>query len=216
MWSSKGSLKHRVEQLADLLSLDTPPSPTVWLGPEDLQKADEILPKGETFIGIGPAANWSGKEWPQDRFKETIENLTSSKGLFPGATVLFFAAPHEKERIQPLIQSLKTTKTMDLSGDLKLLEVAACLKKCALYVGNDSGLMHLSAACGTPTVGLFGPSRVEHYAPWGPHTRFAKTDEPYEELIKFNGQQESLLTSLPVARVEATISELLNNKKVAP
>ncbi len=56
---------------------------------------------------------------------------------------------------------------IDLVGRLSLVEVAACLARCALFVGNDSGLMHLAAAAGAPTLGLFGPTSHEEYAPAG-------------------------------------------------
>jgi ADP-heptose:LPS heptosyltransferase len=59
------------------------------------------------------------------------------------------------------------TEAIDLVGALALPEVAAVIARCALFVGNDSGLMHLSAATGTPTLGLFGPSRVSEYGPAG-------------------------------------------------
>lgn len=55
----------------------------------------------------------------------------------------------------------------DLVGVLDLPEAAAVLARCALFVGNDSGLMHLSAATGTPTIGLFGPTPAAEYAPVG-------------------------------------------------
>jgi ADP-heptose:LPS heptosyltransferase len=56
---------------------------------------------------------------------------------------------------------------IDLVGRLSLPEVAACLARCALFIGNDSGLMHLAAATGAPTLGLFGPTPAEEYAPAG-------------------------------------------------
>ena len=64
-------------------------------------------------------------------------------------------------------------RAVDLVGHIALPEAAAVLARCALFVGNDSGLMHLSAATGTPTLGLFGPSRVEEYAPAGRRTATA-------------------------------------------
>lgn len=64
-------------------------------------------------------------------------------------------------------------RAVDLVGNLSLPEVAAVLSRCVLFVGNDSGLMHLSAAAGTPTLGLFGPTRVEEYAPAGRHAATA-------------------------------------------
>jgi len=62
------------------------------------------------------------------------------------------------------------------------LDTAAVLARSALYIGNDSGLMHLAAASGAPTLGLFGPTRDENYAPWGPHCAVARTELSYEEL----------------------------------
>jgi ADP-heptose:LPS heptosyltransferase len=56
---------------------------------------------------------------------------------------------------------------IDLIGKLELPQAAACLARCQLFVGNDSGLMHLSAASGTPTLGLFGPTPAAEYAPAG-------------------------------------------------
>jgi ADP-heptose:LPS heptosyltransferase len=59
-------------------------------------------------------------------------------------------------------------EAVDLVGALGLPEAAALLSRCALFVGNDSGLMHLSAAAGAPTIGLFGPTPASEYAPVGP------------------------------------------------
>jgi len=56
---------------------------------------------------------------------------------------------------------------VDLVGQLTLPEAAAVLARGALFVGNDSGLMHLSAAAGAPTLGLFGPTPASEYAPIG-------------------------------------------------
>jgi len=62
---------------------------------------------------------------------------------------------------------------IDLCGALSLPEAAACLARAALFVGNDSGLMHLAAAAGAPTLGLFGPTPAEEYGPAGRSTAVA-------------------------------------------
>ena len=66
----------------------------------------------------------------------------------------------------PLLAALP--EAIDLVGRLSLPEVAACLARCALFAGNDSGLMHLAASAGAPTLGLFGPTSATEYAPAGP------------------------------------------------
>src|SRR3546814_14109546 len=63
-----------------------------------------------------------------------------------------------------------------------LLTAAACLERADFFVGNDSGLMHLAAAAGTPTLGLFGPSPEARYRPWGPKASFVRTPERFEQL----------------------------------
>ena len=90
-----------------------------------------------------------------------------AEGPLPGAVPAVFADPGEQERAMaaPLLAALPGAT--DLCGRLNVPEAAACLSRCALYVGNDSGLMRLAAAGGTPTLGLFGPTPVAEYAPAG-------------------------------------------------
>jgi heptosyltransferase-3 len=67
---------------------------------------------------------------------------------------------------------------IDLVGHLDLPQAAACLARCAVFVGNDSGLMHLAAAAGAPTLGLFGPTPASEYAPAGRCAAFAQAEGP--------------------------------------
>ena len=81
---------------------------------------------------------------------------------------MVFGGPGEAERAlaAPLLAALPPD-AVDLVGRLEIPEAAAALARCALFVGNDSGLMHLAAAVGTPTLGLFGPTSAEEYGPVG-------------------------------------------------
>ncbi|NNM56946.1 glycosyltransferase family 9 protein, partial [Acidocella sp.] len=99
-------------------------------------------------------------------------------GLFPGARVAVFAGPgaHERALAAPVLAALPGA--IDLVGNLSLPEVAACLRRCAIFIGNDSGLMHLAAAAGAPTLGLFGRSRADEYAPAGLRTEVAVAPGP--------------------------------------
>jgi ADP-heptose:LPS heptosyltransferase len=65
----------------------------------------------------------------------------------------------------PLLAALPYA--IDLDGRLSLSEAAACLERATLFIGNDSGLMHLAAAAGAPTIGLFGPTDAAIYGPTG-------------------------------------------------
>ena len=70
---------------------------------------------------------------------------------------------------------------------LGLLASYECLRRGAMFIGNDSGLMHLSAASGVPTLGLFGPTRDLHYRPWGMHAAVVRTRESCDELVHAPG-----------------------------
>jgi ADP-heptose:LPS heptosyltransferase len=101
-------------------------------------------------------------------------------------------------------------RCIDLAGRIDLLTASACLERCALYVGNDSGLMHIAAAAGIPTLGLFGPSRDERYGPWGPHAAAIRTPESFETLMaKAATTTGSVMNSLSVEAVERAAIALL-------
>ena len=84
-----------------------------------------------------------------------------------GEAIVIMGGPAEHGLTQPVVEALPRETTLNLTGSEHLLTLAEVMRRCSVVIANDSGLMHLAAACGTPTVGLFGPSPVETYAPWG-------------------------------------------------
>lgn len=168
---------HRTGHLAAVLGLDPPPLPVAWTDPADDAAAAALLLAADAcpLIAIGPTANWSGKVWPAQNFIALFQRLQVA---LPGAVPVIVAGPGDAERAMaaPVLEALPGS--IDLCGRLSLPGVAAALRRCALFVGNDSGLMHLAAAAGTPTLGLFGPSRAEEYAPAGRCTGFVQAPGP--------------------------------------
>jgi ADP-heptose:LPS heptosyltransferase len=166
---------HRLDHLAAVLSLPAAPLPVVWIAPEDDAYATRLLGPGPA-IGLGPTANWSGKIWPAGNFAALTHALIET--AMPGARPVIFAGPGAQEQASaaPLLAALPNA--LDLTGRLTLAQAAACLARCAIFIGNDSGLMHLAAAAGTPTLGLFGPSSADEYAPAGRRTAIAVAPGP--------------------------------------
>jgi heptosyltransferase-3 len=204
---------HKVEQFGALLKLTSPASPTLWLT-DDHRKAAATLIPDKPVIALGATANWIGKQWPWERFLALMLNLTAADGLLPHAKIALFAAPNERESIVPLINGIPKTQCIDLIGKIDLPTLAACVERCTLYIGNDSGLMHLAAAIGTPTLGLFGPSKTTLYAPWGTHTVFVRTPESFEELTSFAGYDHktvgTLMNTLTVESVAKEAKKLFS------
>ena len=178
-----GPKRHRVERLAALLGLDPPPSPRLWIAARDAEEAATLIPPGPPVLALGPTANWLPKVWPAERFAALARRLTAPDGLLPGGRIAVFGAADERGLADPVIASLPADRTLDLVGKVALPVAAACFRRAALYIGNDSGLTHIAAAVGTPTLGLFGPSPPAHYAPWGPCAAVATTSIPYEQLV---------------------------------
>jgi ADP-heptose:LPS heptosyltransferase len=142
----------------------------VWTAPEDEALAEALLGQGPV-IALGPTANWDGKIWPAERFVEVFRALA---GEIPGARAAIFAGPGEAEaaRAAPMLAALPDA--LNFIGNLTLPQVAACVRRSRIFIGNDSGLMHIAAASGVPTLGLFGRSRAAEYAPAGPRTAFVE------------------------------------------
>ena len=178
---------------------------------EHQRRAEGLLP-GPTILGIGPTANWRGKEWPAERFAALIGKLTAHGGSLAGASVAVFGAPSERSAADPVLASIPEDRRVDLVGTADLPTVAACLRRCALYVGNDSGLMHMAAAVGTPTLGLFGPGNEARYGPWGERTAVVRTPLTPDQLMGPGFDHRStgtLMESLTVDAVEAAARQLL-------
>ena len=110
-------------------------------------------------LAIAPGSGAREKNWPEDFFRSVVEWW----GEAMGGVVILLVGPVEKERGG--IERLRCSCLV--AGDLRLSEAAALLSRCAVYLGNDSGMSHLAAAVGVRTVALFGPSDARQWAPRG-------------------------------------------------
>jgi len=204
---------HRVELIAATLGLShDPPAPTLWTNERHAATAAQVIPDGVPVLAVAPAANWRGKQWRAERFASLIERLTGTGGILPGARVAAFAAPGEAAQARAALAAVPPARRIDTVDRIDLPTVAACLRRCAFFVGNDSGLMHMAAACGIPTLGLFGPSRAEHYAPWGPAAAWIRTLQSYETLVGGPGYDhrttDTLMDGLTVEMAERAAHDL--------
>jgi ADP-heptose:LPS heptosyltransferase len=205
--------QHKVAQASAMVGADAPLAPRVWLGEQHRRAAATLVPEGAPVLALAPTANWGGKQWPAERFVALTERLTGPAAPFAGARIAIFAGPGERAAALPLIEALPPARRIDLAGRIDLLTAAACLGRADFFVGNDSGLMHLAAAMGVPTLGLFGPSREEHYGPWGPRAAAVRTDLSYERILAQPGydytRHDTHMETLSVDKVFAAALELL-------
>lgn len=203
---------HRVRLYGRVLGQgDDPPAPRLWTLPRHEDEARRLLPDGVPVLAVGPSANWRAKTWRAERFLELIGRLTGPSGILPGAKVALFGRDDERPQSLRLIEAIPPERRIDLMGKVELLTAYACFKRAAFYVGNDSGLMHMAAAAGAPTLGLFGPSREELYAPWGPRAGVARADLPFDRIFPQGIDHralDTLMDSLSVDTAEAAARDL--------
>jgi heptosyltransferase-3 len=203
---------HQVLQLSRLFGLAEPASPGLWFGQKQVLAAKRAIPPGSPVLAIGPTANWPGKQWPAGSFAELVNRLTAPGAIFEDARIAVFGADSERLAARPLLDRIPKERRIDLIGRFDILTAGAALQECAMYIGNDSGLMHIAAATYLPTLGLFGPSREEIYAPWGVHCAAVRTKLSFAELAASPGynpaHRQSLMGSLAVETVEAAAIDL--------
>lgn len=112
-------------------------------------------------FAIAPGASYgAAKCWPPERFAQVADRLISECG----ADVIFFGTPEEKE-IAGRIRSQMKSRGIFLVGETSMRELAGLFARCAVFIGNDSGAMHVAAAAGIPVVGIFGSTDPEGTRP---------------------------------------------------
>jgi hypothetical protein len=130
--------------------------------PGERQRAGEILralPVG--FLAIHPGSGSPAKNWPMPRFAAIVEELAQ------GAAWLLVEGPAEAGRLG----ALRQLPGVRIASGLPPRVLGAALSAAGTYVGNDSGVTHLAASWGAPTVALFGPTNPTHWAPVGQRVR---------------------------------------------
>jgi ADP-heptose:LPS heptosyltransferase len=177
-----GGREHKVLEAARLLGLeDDPPAPFLYVDQARRERADELTAGSGPILAIGPASNWIGKVWPVERFANTANLLLAPDGPLAGGRLMILGGPDDLRAADELRRVVSKDRLIDLVGQVDLLTACACLSRARLFIGNDSGLMHLAAAAGTPTLGLFGPSDETLYGPWGPHCRVVRGPRSFEQ-----------------------------------
>ena len=132
--------------------------------------AQRGLPAGRPYVVLNANAGGLSLErrWPRERFAELARALVD----LDGTPVVLVGSQAEREYVAGLraLARIEPGWLVDLSGELSIAELCALLARAGALVSNDSGPMHLGAALGAPTLGLFGPETPVMYAPLGRRT----------------------------------------------
>ena len=206
--------RHRVKEAGDVMGLAPAPAPKVWIDDAARRKADQVMPADRPVLALSPAAAAPFKEWPAARFAKLAAQLTADGAMMEGATVALFGGPGDEAVTGALAQGLPGVQVIDLAGRLDLVEAAACLERATLFIGNDSGLMHIAAATGVSTLGLFGPTDERIYGPWGANAGSVRAGAAAseEDRGRLRFSHESLMAGLEVNAVHKAATALLEGR----
>jgi heptosyltransferase-2 len=211
----RGPLLHEVEYQRDILRfLGARPQDTgleVWTSPEDERFAQDLLARhgltaDDRLVALAPGARWAFRRWPEGRFRELGRWLQEDHG----ASILIMAGKSERDLARRIAGGLQEKRTLNLAGKTTLRQMAAVLKRCQLFVGNDSGPLHVAAACGVPALGLFGTGEYERFRPWGPKQgviRLGLTCNPCSENCHF--AEARCIQGITVDQVKRALAEKL-------
>ena len=120
------------------------------------------VPENRPCIAVHPFSLWAYKEWRQDGVIALINRIKADYDV----SVLITGAPYETERVTPILRGCRT-RVYSLVGKTSIGDIPAILQSCRCFIGVDTAALHIAAAVGTPTLGIFGPSAPVNWAPRG-------------------------------------------------
>ncbi len=146
-----------------------PTKPMLYWSPQDQSACEDILKSNGVsgnlpYVVVHPTSTAIHKVWTAEGYAALCDYLTEKKAI---RTILICGKDEEEFRLNRKICDLAKCPPLDLGGKLSLKQTAALLSKALLFIGIDSGPMHMAAAVGTPVLAIFGPSRPWRWGPWG-------------------------------------------------
>lgn len=137
--------------------------PFLFVPNDAISKAATLLEMlhGQPFVAIFPGASITERQWGADRFRRVAELLTTS-----GINLVVVGGKEDRQAGGEIAGG---GLALNLAGLTSLSETAAVIRKSALLLSGDSGVLHIAAGLGVPTVSLFGPGRAKKWAPRGEH-----------------------------------------------
>ncbi len=232
-------LKHKIEYHLDIarhLGADVDSNPVEWgVYPTEAERSEtrELLEDcgvRKPFAVLHPGSRLTFKCWAPDRFANLANRIITERDM----QVVLVGTESEKPITEAVVQAWSRQSSavdtrrvlpqgtagsssvhpaiIDLAGKINLRQLGCLMHECALFVGNDSGPMHLAAAAGIPTVGIFGPSKPVETAPFGKNCRAVATEFPCratcDESHCRTSPENACMTELDADRVWSVVVEV--------
>jgi heptosyltransferase I len=149
---------------------------------------------------VNPGAGWGAKQWPAERYGQVAKQLADD-----GLKVLINFGPGEEE-LASTLESASAGTAEKFSGSLT--QLIALTRRASLFIGGDTGPMHLAAAFGVPVVGIFGPTDPARNGPFGTRSVVLRSSSSNTSYSHVSRADEGLL-EISTAQVVAAARQLL-------
>ncbi len=178
---------------------------------EDSQAGEQILHRlGQNgpFALVNVGAGWPSKLWRMDRYADVARHLGRGQGL---PTIVVWAGEEERAAAEQVVA--ESDSCARLAPATSLRELAALCRRATLFIGSDTGPLHLAAAVGTPCVGLYGPVPARRNGPYGPqHIALQKATLEARCFHSRRKAPRTLMDAITVDDVCAACDEILARK----
>lgn len=157
------------------------------------------------IVGIHPFSLNPARSWEITKFAALCDKLVLEKGV-----VLFLLIRKGDSRVDKMLKLIHNNQTY-VTNDCDLAQMIAFIKECSVFVGNDSGPMHIAAALNVPVVGIFGPSNPVRFGPLGENNIVVKNDLPCAPCSSTpDCKTLECIKSITVDEVYQAVNKLLN------
>ena len=167
---SPSNLAERPSQLCEALGIKPPGARPIlgFLRKSSINGAEAIrtlgLGDGVSFIVVHPFAGWSYRTWGIENFEQLIRRILDSHADW----LFVIGGEHDRSRLKFLVERFSEERRVRFCIGLPLNDLAEVIARARLFIGADSGPLHVATAVGTPSIGLFGPAPPEITGPLAP------------------------------------------------
>ncbi|MDD5107948.1 MAG: lipopolysaccharide heptosyltransferase II [Candidatus Omnitrophica bacterium] len=212
-------LRHEAEYNLDLISelgiAGNPEDLFMPIKKESEQYVEELfrkegISKTDKILAINPGASCPSKIWPHERFAQVAEKLSKRYDF----KILILAGPKEMYLADKIAHEIKD-KVVNLAGRTSISQLASILKRCTLFISNDSGPVHIACALGTPVISIFGRNQAglspRRWGPLGKHGKYLHKDVGCIQCLAHNCKKEfTCLKAISVDDVVCAAESILN------
>ena len=209
--------RHSLNIVAPFGLAEADPRPGISVPERRRRKAEAIMkkariPQNKPLVAVHPFSLWKYKEWRLSEMAALLDRIQ----IEYHCNLVVTGAPNERKRAKDLI-GICDRKPYNLAGETSIGELPAVFEACSLFIGVDTAALHIAAAVGIPTVGLFGPSSWTNWAPRGRDHLVVKKGlscQPCSQKGCDGSEKSRCLTELTAQEIYTMMVEILDTTLV--